>query len=54
MQEREIVTQNDLITACDKIVIEKESLAKANDHTVSDKTKEVIKQAIIEKMKSSE
>ena len=54
MQEREIVTQNDLITACDKIVIEKESLAKANDHTVSDKTKEVIKQAIIEKIKSSE
>lgn len=54
MQNREIVTQNDLITACDKLLAEKESLAKANDHTVSDKTKKVIKQAVIEKMKSSE
>lgn len=51
MNERDIVTQSDFIKACDKIVEEKAGVANASDHTVSDKSKEVIKQAIVEKIK---
>lgn len=51
MQERNIVIQNDFIKACDKIVEEKASVANASDHTVSNKSKEIIKQAIADKIK---
>ncbi len=51
MHERDIVTQNDFIKACDKIVEEKAGVANASDHTISDKTKDMVKQAIAEKIK---
>lgn len=49
LAERDIVTLDDFIKSCDKIVREKESIAKAKDHTISDKSKDIIKNAIIEK-----
>ncbi len=54
MQEMDIVTQNDFIKACDKIVAEQLGVANASDHTISDKSKEIIKQSIVEKIKEGE
>ena len=52
MNERDIVRQEDFIKACDKIVEEKASVASASDHTkMSEKGKEALKQAFIEKIK---
>lgn len=52
MYDREIVMQSDFIKACDKILEEKTSVVNASDHTtISDKSKEAIKQAFIEKIK---
>lgn len=52
MHERDIVSQEDFVMACEKIVEEKTSVANANDHTtISDKGKEAIKQAFIDKIK---
>lgn len=52
MNERDIVTQGNFIKACDKIVEEKIGVASAGDHTtMSEKGKEILKQAIIEKVK---
>lgn len=44
---KEIVTQEDFITACEKTVEEKKALAQAQDHTKSD---EILKKAIMSKM----
>lgn len=46
--ERDVVTQEDFITACEKIVEEKNSLAQAKDHT---KSEDILKKAIMSKMK---
>ena len=52
MNERDIVRQEDFIKACDKIVEEKVGVASASDHTkMSEKGKEALKQAFIEKIK---
>lgn len=51
MDGKEEVNQEDFIRACDKIVKEKESLALAKDHTDDTRAKEVIKQALIDKIK---
>lgn len=52
MNERDIVRQEDFIKACDKIVEEKAGVASASDHTkMSEKGKEALKQAFIEKIK---
>lgn len=45
---REIVTQADFISACEKTVEEKNALAQAKDHTKSD---DILKKAIMSKMK---
>lgn len=49
MKDREIVTQNDFVESCEKILEEKTSLVNAKDHT---KGSDIIKKAIQEKMKS--
>lgn len=54
MQDKEYVCQEDFVFACEKIVKEKESLAKANDHTESRKEPNLIKQVIIDKIKKSD
>ena len=52
MNERDIVRQEDFIKACDKIVEEKAGVDSASDHTkMSEKGKEALKQAFIEKIK---
>ena len=45
---RDVVSQGDFISACEKIVEEKNSLAQAKDHIKSD---DILKKAIISKMK---
>lgn len=47
MAKRMLVTQEDFIKACEKIVEEKKSLAKAKDHT---KSSDLIKKALEEKI----
>lgn len=54
MNDAELVDQNDFIKACDKIVKEKDSVAKAGDHTVDSKTKDVLKEALLEKFRENE
>lgn len=54
MQERDIVAQSDIVRACDKIMLEKESIAKAKDNTVSDKNKEVLRDAVVKKIKEGD
>ena len=49
MAKRNIVTQDDFIKSCDKIMEEKNALAAAKDHT---KGNDIIKKAIQEKLKS--
>ena len=52
MNEREIVRQEDFITACNKIVEEKVGVANASDHTkISEKGKDALKQVFMEKIK---
>ena len=51
MNNKNIVDQKDFVTACDKIVEEKESLLKAKDHTLDSRSENIIKQAVIEKIK---
>lgn len=51
MNERNIVKQEDFIKACEKIIEEKTGVANASDHTtMSEKGKEALKQAFIEKI----
>lgn len=55
MKNRNIVSQQDFIKACDKIVDEKVGVAKAGDYTkTSEKGKEAIKQVFLEKIKEGE
>lgn len=54
MQDREVVRQSDFENACNKILKEKESVEKAKDYTISDKGKEKIKDAIVQKMKEGD
>lgn len=54
MSDKNIVCQNDFVKACDKIVKEKESVANASDHTMSEKGKDALKKAFIEKIKEEE
>lgn len=49
MAKRDIVSQEDFVKACDKILEEKKALAAAKDHT---KGADIIKKAIQEKLKS--
>lgn len=51
MDGKDIVGQGDFIKACDKIVKEKQSLAMAKDHTEDSRAQEVVKQALIERIK---
>lgn len=51
MDGKDIVGQEDFIKACDKIVKEKQSLAMAKDHTEDSRAQEVVKQALIERIK---
>lgn len=51
MENKNIVCQNDFVKASEKIVKERESVASAGDHTMSDVGKEALKKAFIEKMK---
>lgn len=51
MDNKEVVEQKDFIDACDKIVKEKQGLTMAKDHTENSRAKEVVKQALIEKLK---
>jgi SpoVK/Ycf46/Vps4 family AAA+-type ATPase len=51
MNGKEIVNQNDFIVACDKIVKEKLSLTTAKDNTKDSRTEEIVKQALIQKIK---
>lgn len=52
MNEREIVRQEDFITACNKIVEEKVGVTNASDHTkISEKGKDALKQVFMEKIK---
>jgi len=51
MSGKYIVTQNDFINASDNIVKERESLKKAKDHTDSAGNQDIIKAAILNKMK---
>jgi ATP-dependent 26S proteasome regulatory subunit len=48
MAKRDIVSQDDFVRACDKIVDEKKALAEAKDHT---KGSDIIRKAIQEKLK---
>lgn len=50
IKKRDIVTQEDLVKACDKIVEENARIANANDHTVSSKTKDALKQVALDKI----
>lgn len=54
MNGNEVVCQQDFITACENIAKEKESISNASDHTLSDKSKDAIKKAFIEKIKEQE
>ena len=47
MAKRDVVTQDDFIKACEKIMEEKKALAEAKDHT---KGSDIIKKAIQEKL----
>lgn len=47
MSKRDVVTQDDLINACEKIMEEKKALAEVKDHT---KGQDIIKKAIQEKL----
>lgn len=49
LDHRDIVTQEDFIKACDKIVNEQESLANAKDHTQA--TNDILKKALQERLK---
>lgn len=49
MAKRNVVTQEDFVKSCDKIIEEKKALAAAKDHT---KGNDIIKKAIQEKLKS--
>ena len=51
MADKDIVEQKDFINACEKIVKEKQSLAMAKDNTQDSRTNEIVKQALIEKIK---
>lgn len=51
MHERDIVSMDDFVKACDKLSEEKKSVANASDYTVSDESKEVLKNAVLSKMK---
>lgn len=51
MDGRDVVEQKDFISACEKIVKEKQSLAMAKDHTKDSRTQEIVKQAFIERIK---
>lgn len=53
MNGKDIVEQKDFISACEKIVKEKQSLAMAKDHTEDSRAKEVVKQVLIEKLKTN-
>ncbi len=53
MDGKDEVCQDDFIKACDKIVTEKESLAKAKDHTVDTRQNDALKQYFIDKVKNS-
>ena len=50
LSERNIVSQEDFVKACDKIEAEKAALAAAKDHTKSE-TSDLIKKALAEKIK---
>lgn len=52
MKQNDIVTQEDFIKACDKIVEEKAGVANASDHTVNSKTNEALKQAVLDNLHS--
>lgn len=54
MKGKEQLTQKDFFDACDKIEKENASLAAAKDHTEDTRTKEIVKQALIEKIKGGE
>ncbi len=57
MDGKDEVCQADFIKACDKIVMEKASLAKAKDHTVDTRlndAEKTVKQILIDKVKDSE
>lgn len=51
MKQKDIVTQEDFIKACDKIVDEKARLAGASDHTVNNKAKDALKQVVLDKIR---
>lgn len=51
MKQRDIVTQEDFIKACGKIVEEKAGVASASDHTISGKTKDALKQVLVAKIR---
>lgn len=55
MNGKDILTQADFVNACENIKKEREALASAKDHTKdSTATQDVLKAAIIEKMKKAE
>lgn len=51
MQQKDIVTQEDFMNACEKIVMEKAGVANASDNTISSKSKEALKQVVLDKMR---
>lgn len=56
MRNQELITQNDLLNACETIIEEEKSLKNASDHTIkyTDKEKEIIKEGIKAKIKESQ
>lgn len=54
MSGSDIVSQEDFIKSCQKIYDEKQSVANAKDHTINDKNKEILKNAIVNKIKEGE
>lgn len=51
MSEKDIVCMDDFIKACDKLLAEKESVANASDHTLSNDGKEALKNAFLSKIR---